>query len=67
MAAFMYQKPEYLKLGLDDVIHVPYRLNLIPGASDVIRNAERAGAYGATILVPVPPLLPLLRLTGLKR
>lgn len=57
MAAFMYQKPEYLKLGLDDVIHVPYRLGLIPGASDVIRNAERAGAYGATISGSGPTII----------
>ena len=47
MAAFMYQKPEYLKLGL----------NLIPGASDVIRNAERAGAYGATISGSGPTII----------
>lgn len=57
MAAFMYQKPEYLKLGLDDVIHVPYRIGLIPGASDVIRNAERAGAYGATISGSGPTII----------
>ena len=57
MAAFMYQKPEYLKLGLDDVIHVPYRLGLIPGAADVIRNAERAGAYGATISGSGPTII----------
>lgn len=57
MAAFMYQKPEYLKFGLDDVIHVPYRLGLIPGASNVIANAEKAGAYGATISGSGPTII----------
>ena len=57
MAAFMYQKPEYLKFGLDDVIHVPYRLGLIPGAVNVISNAEKAGAYGATISGSGPTII----------
>ena len=57
MAAFMLQKPEYLKLGLDDVIHVPYRLPLIPGAFDVITKAENAGAYGATISGSGPTMI----------
>ena len=39
------------------MIHVPYRLGLIPGASDVIRNAERAGAYGATISGSGPTII----------
>lgn len=57
MAAFMYQKPEYLKFGLDDCIHVPYRLDLIPGARQVIANATYAGAYGATISGSGPTII----------
>ena len=57
MAAFMYQKPEYLKFGLDDCIHVPYRLDLIPGAKQVIANAMYSGAYGATISGSGPTII----------
>lgn len=57
MAAFMYQKPEYLKYGLADRIHVPYRLPLIPGAEEVIDRAEKAGAYGATISGSGPTII----------
>jgi homoserine kinase len=57
MAAFMYQKPEYLKFGLDDCIHVPYRLELIPGAKQVIANAMYSGAYGATISGSGPTII----------
>lgn len=57
MAAFMYQKPEYLKFGLDDCIHVPYRLDLIPGARQVIANAVYSGAYGATISGSGPTII----------
>lgn len=57
MAAFMYQKPEYLKFGLDDCIHVPYRLDLIPGSRQVIANAMYSGAYGATISGSGPTII----------
>lgn len=57
MLAFMYQKPEYLRLGLDDRVHVPYRLSLIPGAKEAIHNALGQGAYGATISGSGPTII----------
>ena len=57
MAGFMYQKPEYLQLGLDDRIHVPYRLDLIPGSRQVISKAEKAGAFGVTISGSGPTMI----------
>lgn len=35
--------------GLQDRLHVPYRLRLIPGGDVVLKAAEDAGALGATI------------------
>lgn len=35
--------------GLDDELHVPYRLPLIPGSADAISAAVDAGAWGATV------------------
>lgn len=38
-----------LREGLQDRLHVPYRLPLIPGAEAALQAAQVAGAYGATI------------------
>jgi homoserine kinase len=38
-----------LAVGLEDHLHVPYRLDLIPGGAGVIQAAVKAGAWGATI------------------
>ena len=35
--------------GLQDKLHVPYRIRLIPGGKVVLKAAEDAGALGATI------------------
>lgn len=40
---------ELLARGLDDVLHVPYRLGLIPGYADVVAAAMGAGAFGGTL------------------
>jgi homoserine kinase len=40
---------EALAVGLEDQLHVPYRLGLIPGGAMVLEAATRAGAWGATI------------------
>ena len=57
LAAFFQQNPEYLRIGLTDRIHVPYRLPLIPGGRQVIAKAEEAGAYGATISGSGPTII----------
>ncbi len=57
LSAFLLQKPEFLKIGLEDRIHVPYRLQLIPGAEEALQNAYNAGAYGATISGSGPTII----------
>ncbi len=57
LSAFFFQKPEFLKLGLEDFVHVPYRLSLIPGGAEAIQNAYEAGAYGATISGSGPTMI----------
>lgn len=57
LAAFFQQNPEYLKIGLADRIHVPYRLPLIPGGREAIELAEAAGAYGVTISGSGPTMI----------
>jgi homoserine kinase len=41
--------PDALRVGLDDVLHVPYRRALIPGFDEVCAAAKQAGAFGATL------------------
>jgi len=38
-----------LRFALDDVLHVPFRRQLIPGYDSVVQAAIKAGAYGATL------------------
>jgi homoserine kinase len=41
--------PALLRIALDDVLHVPFRLTLIKGMESVVAAARDAGAYGATL------------------
>lgn len=41
--------PGLLELALDDVLHVPYRRELLPGFDAVTGAARKAGAFGATL------------------
>lgn len=41
--------PALLTLALDDVLHVPYRRELLPGYDAVTQAARDAGAFGATL------------------
>ena len=38
-----------LARAMEDELHVPYRLPLIPGARDAVEAARRAGAWGVTL------------------
>ncbi len=49
VSAFVTKQYDRLKYGLQDELHVPYRIKLIPGGKDVLCAAEDAGALGATI------------------
>lgn len=41
--------PELVQAGIADVLHVPYRLALVPGAADALDAGRAAGAWGATL------------------
>lgn len=41
--------PELLRAGLEDRLHVPYRLPLIPRGSEAMEAAREAGAWAVTI------------------
>jgi homoserine kinase len=46
-----------LAIGLDDVLHVPYRRSLVPGYDEVTSAARAAGAFGATLSGSGPTLV----------
>jgi homoserine kinase len=47
--ALINQKYELLRNAMQDRIHQPYRLSLIPGAEDAINMAYQNGAYGVAL------------------
>lgn len=57
LAAFFQQNPQYLKQGLSDRVHVPYRLPLISGGAEAMAAAEKAGSYGTTISGSGPTII----------
>lgn len=46
-----------ISYGLQDKLHVPYRIGLIPGGEEVLKAAVEAGALGATISGSGPTLV----------
>lgn len=50
---------DWLRAGLVDRLHQPYRQQLIPGYSDVAQAAVKAGGYGMVISGAGPTLLAL--------
>ena len=57
VAALTRGNERYLRLGLDDALHQPYRAELIPGMYHVFKAARRAGAAGATLSGAGPCLI----------
>lgn len=49
LSSFFTKRYEYLKYSLQDKLHVPYRIRLIPHGQDVLDAATAAGALGSTI------------------
>lgn len=49
VSSFIMKRYDTLQYGLEDRLHVPYRLKLIPGGAAVLQAALAAGAAGATI------------------
>lgn len=57
LASFFFQNPALMRRGMEDRIHVPYRMDLIPGAKEAMDHAYEAGAYGATISGSGPTII----------
>lgn len=49
VSSFLAKRYDKLAYGLEDKLHVPYRIGLIPHGEDVLEGAMKAGAHGATI------------------
>lgn len=49
LGAFITGEYDLMRIAMEDRIHQPYRLGLIPGATDAIKAALDAGAYGAAL------------------
>lgn len=49
LASLWAQQYDQLQYGMQDMLHVPYRLPLIPGGKEALQAALAAGAKGATI------------------
>jgi len=56
----MSGRTDLLGEAMEDRIHQPYRLPLIPGAAAVMRAAREAGAVGVAISGAGPTLLALV-------
>ena len=46
VGAFIGKRYDLLRTGLQDKLHMPYRLPLIPGGAEALAAAEKAGAVG---------------------
>jgi len=60
-AAMALQKPELLREAMVDLLHEPYRAELIPGFAEVRAAALDAGALGAALSGAGPSVLSLVR------
>ncbi|MCH4166247.1 MAG: homoserine kinase [Megasphaera sp.] len=49
VSALFTKQYDRIFYGLQDKLHVPYRIRLIPGGEEVLKAAVRAGALGSTI------------------
>lgn len=56
-----------LQIALDDVLHVPYRRDLVPGMASVHDAACEAGAYGVTLSGSGPTLVALAQQEAAER
>ena len=49
IGAILQKRYDWLGFAMDDVLHQPVRAKLIPGLSEAIREARKAGAFGAAL------------------
>ena len=57
LATLQANRPEHLRLALEDRLHEPYRLSLFPWMPDVAAAARQAGALGCVLSGAGPSLL----------
>jgi homoserine kinase len=49
VGAMLQRRFEWLSFAMEDVLHQPARARLIPGLTEAIREAKRAGAWGCAL------------------
>jgi homoserine kinase len=49
LGAMLQKRYEWLSFAMEDVLHQPSRAGLVPGLNEAIREAKKAGAYGAAL------------------
>ncbi len=59
VSAVITKRFDLLKVAMDDRFHQPYRKKLIPGFDNVIKNALKSGAIGASLSGAGPTVLAL--------
>jgi homoserine kinase len=64
-ASLFSGKLENLRVAVQDRLHQPYRLSLIPGAEDIFALSEKLGAYGSFISGAGPTIIALVNITDL--
>jgi homoserine kinase len=60
LSAIKEKRYDLLGEAMGDRLHQPYRAKLVPGLTDVIAAARRAGAYGAALSGAGPTVLALV-------
>lgn len=66
VAGFMRKDPELIGNSVQDIIIEPARQHMIPGFTDVKKNALRAGAFGVTISGAGPSVIAFAKNTKLN-
>lgn len=67
VGALLTRRFDFLGEAMEDRLHEPYRKKLVPGFDAVVRAAEKAGAYGASLSGAGPTLLALSPAAGAVR
>ena len=49
LGAILQKRYAWLSFAMEDVLHQPARARLVPGLNEAIREAKKAGAYGAAL------------------
>ncbi len=66
IASLFSGRLDNLRVAVEDKLHQPYRLGLIPGAEDVFALCTRLGAYACYISGAGPTLMAMVNVTDLS-